>query len=95
MPVFPLVPPRRNLPACPCWAPMFPEVFQFCDWRKQCVSANLPNTIQPQRPCCPPVRPVPPIGILPPMRPPARPMHRPPARPVPPIGNLRPPGVFR
>ena len=88
LPVFPPVSPPRPLPACPCWAPLFPDIFHFCDASKPC---NWPGMNIPDGPPfvqAPPIAtPVPPIGTLPgPVFP-----QPPIAMPVPPIGQIRPP----
>jgi len=81
MPIIPILFPQARppvaFPACPCWAPLFPEVYRFCDWRRPCDPGwgnACPN-------CRPPVQAAPPIGFVPPQRPPQRPQQRPPQGP--------------
>lgn len=86
MPIFnfPIIipqPPQSQRPACPCWAPLVPQIYAFCDPRK-------PMTCQPPICCQPQPGPVrPPVGTRPPPRPPARPPAPPPRPPMRPGGG--------
>ena len=81
MPIFPIIVQPGRRPACPCWAPLFPQVYQFCDPRLPLACAPTICCPPQQRPPQqrPPVRPVPPIGQLPPGTFPGQ--GRPPNRP--------------